>query len=295
MIWDVALNILAPDDWVVFVRFEELRNVRSPRIKMIKFLLAKYGGEMSLNGCDSSRSDVVAEDPQRRDGLVTMSAFEGVMKKKAYWVIYGITVSNLCRKCRIDDIIRFLNGIHIGVCPRGLRLCNLLHHITDELVAEAWPNVRREILESRVDSDPSLNPWEEEHRRRVILKLEGRLLDRWWEMGDTNDLHSRCTKTTQKPSKLGLSAVFQGGVGAAGRGLQTGVGPYHRATRLLIASHPQDRWHGDLPLTRTRTDQLLVFASPWRFVVSTGWGSRATEDNLLGGGVNRRLLAFATN
>ena len=83
MIWDVALNMLVPDDWVVFVGFEELRNVRGPRIEMIKFLLAKYGGEMSLNGCDSSRSDVVAEDPQRRDGLVTMSAFEGVMKKKS--------------------------------------------------------------------------------------------------------------------------------------------------------------------------------------------------------------------
>ena len=109
VVWNVALNILAPDDWVVFVRFEKLRNVFSSRINIIKSLLAKYTGEMSLNGCDCSGSNVVAKDPKRRDGLVTASVFEGVVKKKTYQVIYGITVSNSCRKCRIDGIIHFLN------------------------------------------------------------------------------------------------------------------------------------------------------------------------------------------
>lgn len=61
---NVALNILAPDDWVVFVRFEELRNVRGSRINIIEFLLAKYTGEMSLDSHDGSRSDVVAKDPK---------------------------------------------------------------------------------------------------------------------------------------------------------------------------------------------------------------------------------------
>ena len=70
----------------------------------------------------------------------------------------------------------------------------------------------------------------------------------------------------------------------ASQGLQTRVGLCHRATGSLIASHPQDQWHRDLPSTRTRMDRSPMFASPWRFVVSMRWGSHAAENSLLGYG-----------
>ena len=70
----------------------------------------------------------------------------------------------------------------------------------------------------------------------------------------------------------------------ASQGLQTGVGLCHRATGSLIASHPQDQWHRDLPSTRTRMDRSPMFALPWRFVVSMRWGSHAAENSLLGYG-----------
>lgn len=69
VIRDIALNILAPDDWMFFVGFEELRNIFGSRINSVKLLLAEYTGEMLLNGRDSGRSEVVAKDPERRDGL----------------------------------------------------------------------------------------------------------------------------------------------------------------------------------------------------------------------------------
>ena len=89
-------------------------------------------------------------------------------------MIYGIAVANSCGICRIDNIIHFLNGFHVRVCPRGLRVRDLLDHKTDEHVAEARPNVVREILESGIDFGPSLDSWEGEHRERVILKLDKR-------------------------------------------------------------------------------------------------------------------------
>ena len=65
MIRNVALNILTPDDWMFFIRFEELCNIFSSCIDSIKLPLVEYTGEMSLNSCDSGGSKVVTKDPKR--------------------------------------------------------------------------------------------------------------------------------------------------------------------------------------------------------------------------------------
>ena len=88
-------------------------------------------------------------------------------------MIYRIAVSNSCGKCGIDNIIHLLNGFHVGVCPRGLRVCDLLDHVTDELVTEAWVNVHGKILESGIDFSPLHDSWEEE-LWDVVIKLDRR-------------------------------------------------------------------------------------------------------------------------
>ena len=69
VVWNVTLDILTPDDRMFSVGPEESRNICSSRINGIKLPLAEYTGEMLLNGCDSGRSKVVTENPERRDGL----------------------------------------------------------------------------------------------------------------------------------------------------------------------------------------------------------------------------------
>jgi hypothetical protein len=64
VIRNVTFNILAPDDWVVFVGFEELSDICRSCINSIESLLTEYVGEMSLNGCDGGSGEVVAEDPK---------------------------------------------------------------------------------------------------------------------------------------------------------------------------------------------------------------------------------------
>ena len=78
---------------------------------------------------------------------------------------------------------------------------------------EAWPNVRGEILESRKDSCPSLDPRDGECWKWVVFELGGRLLIGQRETGGTNDLRSKCSKPIQKPLKPGLSgAAVLGGL-----------------------------------------------------------------------------------
>jgi hypothetical protein len=70
VIRNVAHNIFVPDYRMVPIRFEKLRDVVSPCMDGVKPLPAECVGEVSLNGHDSSRSEVVAKDPKRGDGLV---------------------------------------------------------------------------------------------------------------------------------------------------------------------------------------------------------------------------------
>ena len=64
VIRDVALDILTPDDWMVLGRFEQLLDICGSCIDSVKPLLLEYTGKVSLNGCNSSRGKVVAEDPK---------------------------------------------------------------------------------------------------------------------------------------------------------------------------------------------------------------------------------------
>lgn len=73
MVLNVAFNILPPDDRVIVVRFEELRNIFSPCVNGLKPFLAEDIGEVSLNSNDGSSSEMVAEDPERRDSLPMVS------------------------------------------------------------------------------------------------------------------------------------------------------------------------------------------------------------------------------
>lgn len=69
MILDVALDKLPPDNRMVFVRFEELCDVFGPSFDGIESFLAEHTGQVTLDSDDSSRSEVVTEDPKRQDGL----------------------------------------------------------------------------------------------------------------------------------------------------------------------------------------------------------------------------------
>jgi hypothetical protein len=73
---DVALDILAPDDRMILVGFEELRDILSSRIKSIEPLLAEHIGEVLLYGHNGSGSEVIVEDPDSRECLATASAVE---------------------------------------------------------------------------------------------------------------------------------------------------------------------------------------------------------------------------
>ena len=68
---NVAFNIFPPDDWVVVIRFEELRNVFGPCLDGMKPILAKDAVQVSLDSNNGGGGKVVTEDPERRDGLRT--------------------------------------------------------------------------------------------------------------------------------------------------------------------------------------------------------------------------------
>lgn len=72
VIFDITLNVLPPDDRMIFLRFEELRNIFGPRLDCIEPFLAEYAGQVSLDSSDGSRSEVVTKNPECRGGLMTV-------------------------------------------------------------------------------------------------------------------------------------------------------------------------------------------------------------------------------
>src|ERR1700679_2394081 len=79
MVWNLSLNILAPDDGMFLVRCEEFCDILGLGLNVVKPLLPEHTREVMLNSCDGSGRNVVAEDPKCRDGLVVMLVSERVL------------------------------------------------------------------------------------------------------------------------------------------------------------------------------------------------------------------------
>ena len=94
MVLNVAFDILTPDDRVIVIRFEELRNVFGPRLDGLKPILAEDTGQVSLDSNDSGGGKVVTKNPKRRDSLPIMSEFGRIAVKKLHT---GWWTASLCR------------------------------------------------------------------------------------------------------------------------------------------------------------------------------------------------------
>lgn len=68
-IWDISVNVLLPNDWMVDLRLEELCNVFCLRFEGVESFLTEDIGEMSLNSNNCSTSNMVVENPKRCDHL----------------------------------------------------------------------------------------------------------------------------------------------------------------------------------------------------------------------------------
>ena len=69
MILDIPLNIFSPNDWVIIVRFEELRHIARPCFNSLESLVTEDAGQVSMDGGNSGGGKVVVEDPECRDHL----------------------------------------------------------------------------------------------------------------------------------------------------------------------------------------------------------------------------------
>ena len=69
VILNIAFGVLAPEYWMIIGRPEELCNISRPCFNGVKPFIAEHMREVSLNGKDGSRSNMVTEDPERCDGL----------------------------------------------------------------------------------------------------------------------------------------------------------------------------------------------------------------------------------
>jgi hypothetical protein len=75
-------------------------------------------------------------------------------------MIDSVAVPNSSRVDRVDHLVHPLEGTHIWVHPRRLRVTDLLDDETNELVAEARTNVFRKIFDPWMDLRPIHNSWE---------------------------------------------------------------------------------------------------------------------------------------
>lgn len=65
MIFNITLDVLPPDDWMVVLRFEKFGDIFGPSFDGVEPLLPEHTGQVSLDSSDGGRSEVVAKDPQR--------------------------------------------------------------------------------------------------------------------------------------------------------------------------------------------------------------------------------------
>ena len=73
VILNVPLDVLAPNDWVVVVRFEEFHNIVCPCFNSLKPLATEDAGQVSVDSNDGGGSNVITEDPKRCDRLPVLS------------------------------------------------------------------------------------------------------------------------------------------------------------------------------------------------------------------------------
>jgi len=64
VVLDISFGVLAPDDRVIFVRFEELRNVISSPFNSIEPFLAEYTRHILLDGGDGGGAKSIPEEPE---------------------------------------------------------------------------------------------------------------------------------------------------------------------------------------------------------------------------------------
>lgn len=65
VVLNITLNVFPPDDGMIFVRFEEFRDIFRPRFDGIKPFPTEHTGHISLDGRDGGRGEIVLEDPER--------------------------------------------------------------------------------------------------------------------------------------------------------------------------------------------------------------------------------------
>ena len=64
VILHIALGVLPPDDRMIIRRFEEFHDMPGPSFKSIELLLLEHIGQVSLDGGDSNRSEMVTKNPE---------------------------------------------------------------------------------------------------------------------------------------------------------------------------------------------------------------------------------------
>ena len=109
VVWDVTNHILVPNEWVVVVGLEFLRDKVCPSIKCMEPPLAEHGQKMALNGKYCCSSNAVANNTDRRDRLVKSIRFPTLdIFVPTYWVencIVGLQAGGVCW---VDTIVEML-------------------------------------------------------------------------------------------------------------------------------------------------------------------------------------------
>jgi len=69
VILNITLGVLPPDYWIIVGWPEEFCDIPCPCFNGVEPFTAEHMCEVSLNSEDGSRSEMVAKDPERCDGL----------------------------------------------------------------------------------------------------------------------------------------------------------------------------------------------------------------------------------
>lgn len=73
VILDIPLNIFTPNERMIVIGFEELRNVAHPCFDVLKSLGLKDMGHVSMHSGNGGGGEVIVEDTESRDRLVIKS------------------------------------------------------------------------------------------------------------------------------------------------------------------------------------------------------------------------------
>lgn len=88
---------------------------------------------------------------------------------------------NACRERWINDLVCGLKRLNIRIVPRVLGVCSLFYYETDEPIPKVETDVRREVLNSRINLCFADNRWEREGWEHRFCKLDNVMLA--WDRG----------------------------------------------------------------------------------------------------------------